>query len=103
MSGGLARGSAVVHSCTTRACTTATDISVSSYPDGQGPQLLCVGGFTGAIYVIDLVRKRKLKTLIGHGHQILDLQVCPVHEWLLLSTSQDESARIWDLRSSTPL
>lgn len=81
----------------------AGDDIFSSYPDGQGPQLLCVGGFTGAIYVIDLVRKRKLKTLIGHGHQILDLQVCPVHEWLLLSTSQDESARIWDLRSSTPL
>jgi polycomb protein EED len=66
-----------------------------------GPQLLCVGGFRRGIRVIDVHRNRLLATLVGHGDQIYDLQVCPVDEWVLASASRDESIRVWNLRTCT--
>ncbi len=72
--------------------TTTTSSSSSS-------QLICVGGKNARILVIDYTRNQVIRTLSGHGGEILDLQVCPTDEWLLLSSSQDYSCRLWNVRA----
>ena len=67
----------------------------------RGPQLLCVGGKAFAIKVIDTTRKKCLMTLAGHGEEVSALKVCPIDEWILLSTSFDTSCRLWNLRNGS--
>ena len=64
----------------------------------DGPQLLCVAGSRGVIKVIDTVQQMLVMTLSGHGHDIYDLKFSPADEWLLLSASKDESARLWNVK-----
>jgi polycomb protein EED len=66
---------------------------------GTSTQLICVGGKNARINVIDYSRNQVTRTLSGHGGEILDLQVCPTDEWLLLSASQDYSCRLWNVRA----
>jgi len=67
-------------------------------PTQNGPPLLCLGGTRGIIKVIDTVRRSLFLTLSGHGDDITDLQFCPTNEWLLLSASNDESIRLWNVQ-----
>ncbi|GAX15550.1 polycomb protein EED [Fistulifera solaris] len=67
------------------------------------PELLCVGGAKRVIYVIDIVTKKRILTLHGHGESVLSLKPCPTDEWILLSSSEDESIRLWNLRSGAPV
>ena len=76
------------------AVDTTTTISSNS-----SSQLICVGGKNARILVIDYTRNHVVRTLSGHGGEILDLQVCPTDEWLLLSSSQDYSCRLWNVRA----
>lgn len=64
----------------------------------DGPPFLCLGGFRGVIKVIDTARRILWTTLSGHGNDITDLKTSPTDEWLLLSSSKDESIRLWDLQ-----
>ena len=64
----------------------------------DGPPLLCLGGTRGTIKVIDTVRRGLFLTLSGHGNDVTDLKFSPSDEWLLLSSSKDESVRLWNLR-----
>jgi polycomb protein EED len=63
-----------------------------------GPQLCCVGGKQGLIKVIDTVKQSLIFTLVGHTDELYDMKRCPVNEWLLLSASNDETIRLWNLK-----
>jgi len=75
---------------TTTTTTTATQ-------NLNGPPLLCLGGTRGIIKVIDTTRRSLHLTLSGHGNDITDLKFSPTNEWLLLSSSKDESIRLWNV------
>ena len=64
-----------------------------------GPKLLCVGGASHVIKVIDLLQRKTVQLLRGHNHDVYDLKGSPVDENLLLSCSVDESIRLWNLES----
>ena len=64
----------------------------------NGPPLLCLGGTNGIIKVIDTIRRSLVMTLSGHGNDLTDLKFSPANEWLLLSSSKDESIRLWNLQ-----
>ena len=64
----------------------------------NGPPLLCLGGTNGIIKVIDVIRRSLVMTLSGHGNDLTDLKFSPANEWLLLSSSKDESIRLWNLQ-----
>jgi polycomb protein EED len=67
----------------------------------NGPPLLCLAGIRGVIKIIDTVRRSLFLTLDGHNDAITDLQFCPTNEWLLLSSSNDESIRLWNVQTGT--
>lgn len=67
-------------------------------PSQNGPPLLCCAGTRGIIKVIDTNRRSLYMTLSGHGNDITDLKFSPTNEWLLLSSSKDESVRLWNLQ-----
>jgi WD40 repeat protein len=69
------------------------------YESGIGPKLLCVGGASNVIKVIDIVQMKTVQLLRGHNNDIYDLKVSPVDENLLLSCSVDETIRLWNLES----
>jgi WD40 repeat protein len=76
------------------------DINHISFPCDSstlGPQLLCAGGCSGVIKVIDPVKMKQIASLHGHGDEVYDLKVSPTNENLLLSASIDESIRLWNL------
>mmetsp|Transcript_39246 Transcript_39246/g.94463 ORF Transcript_39246/g.94463 Transcript_39246/m.94463 type:complete len:528 (+) Transcript_39246:248-1831(+) len=64
----------------------------------NGPPLLCLGGTRGVIKVIDTNRRCLFLALSGHGNDITDLKFSPANEWLLLSSSKDETVRLWNLQ-----
>ena len=49
------------------------------------------------IRVVDSNRQAETRALVGHGASINDLKIHPRHPALLLSASQDESIRLWNL------
>lgn len=77
--------------------------SIATMSNKRMPELLCVGGKRRLIHVIDLAAKKTVMTLHGHGDAILSLKPCPIDEWILLSSSEDESIRLWNLRSGAPV
>ncbi len=64
----------------------------------NGPPLLCLAGVRGVIKVIDTYRRSLFLTLSGHGDEITDMKFSPTNEWLLLTSSKDESIRLWNLQ-----
>ena len=68
---------------------------------GDGANLLCVGGKTGVIKVLDLFQQKYIGFLFGHGDEVLDLKVCPTDEHVLASASNDKSFRLWNLKTGT--
>jgi polycomb protein EED len=65
------------------------------------PQLCCVGGKHGNIKIIDTVKQSLIASLVGHTDEIYDLKRCPTNEWLILSASNDETIRLWNLKCPT--
>jgi hypothetical protein len=63
----------------------------------NGPPLLCIAGTRGIIKVIDTNQRSLHMTLSGHGNDITDLKFSPTNDWLLLSSSKDESVRLWNV------
>lgn len=66
--------------------------------DHCGPQLCCVGGKRGVIKIIDTVQQSLIVSLIGHTDEIYDIKRCPTNEWILISASNDETIRLWNLK-----
>ena len=64
-------------------------------------QYLCVAGKLGTIKVIDLSRKALHGILFGHAGEVMDLKVSPINEWIVVSSSKDETLRIWNLKANT--
>jgi WD40 repeat protein len=64
-----------------------------------GPPLLCLGGTRGIIKIIDTTKQSLHITLSGHGNDITDLKFSPTNEYYLLSSSKDESIRLWNISS----
>lgn len=56
-----------------------------------------MAGLKGLIRVINTARGCFVGVLRGHGGAVNDLQAHPVDPSLLLSASQDESVRLWNL------
>ncbi|KTW30002.1 uncharacterized protein T551_01946 [Pneumocystis jirovecii RU7] len=59
--------------------------------------LLCVAGASGVIKVIDIYSGKILKSLKGHGDEILDIKVSPVNSSVIATASFDHTVRIWSL------
>ncbi|KAK9481161.1 WD40-repeat-containing domain protein [Lipomyces japonicus] len=62
-----------------------------------GKPLLAVGGKSGVIKVLDCQTGKIVRTLVGHGDEILDLQVNPRVPHMLASCSGDHTIRVWNL------
>lgn len=53
------------------------------------------------IRYLNLETNQYLRYFVGHGALVNDLQMCPIND-TFLSSSYDESIRLWDLRVSKP-
>jgi polycomb protein EED len=62
-----------------------------------GKPLLCVGGESGVIKILDTEKCALQSYLSGHGGPVYDLQLHPSDSDLLFSCSKDESVRLWSL------
>lgn len=56
-----------------------------------------MAGLRGLIKVLNTARGSYVGVLRGHGGAVNDLQVHPADPSLMLSASQDESVRLWNL------
>ncbi|PSN69298.1 WD40 repeat-like protein, partial [Corynespora cassiicola Philippines] len=63
----------------------------------NGDPLLCVGGNTPHIKVLNVTTGELVTTLNGHGDHVNDLVVSPIDPDLVASASFDCSVRIWSL------
>ena len=71
----------------------------SSTHDTDSP-LFLVGGMRGIIKTINIVSLEVGNFLVGHGAPINEIRVHPVDNQLCLSSSKDESIRLWNLKTS---
>ncbi|RPA87497.1 WD40 repeat-like protein [Ascobolus immersus RN42] len=62
-----------------------------------GQPLLCIGGYSGIVKVLNVIDGTLRQELVGHGSELLDLQISPTNPTLLASSSADSSIRIWSL------
>ncbi|KIR39463.1 polycomb protein EED [Cryptococcus deuterogattii 99/473] len=62
--------------------------------------LIAVAGANALIYIIDIITKRCIRTLKGHGDEILCLAFAPLNPHILASTSSDRTTRIWNILGS---
>ncbi|KAK9460145.1 WD40-repeat-containing domain protein [Lipomyces oligophaga] len=62
-----------------------------------GAPWLAVGGKSGIIKIIDCITGQLVRSLAGHGDEILDLQVSPTLPYVLGSSSGDHTIRVWNL------
>ena len=65
----------------------------------NNPLAIC-GGLLGIIRIIDIKKFESCRHLIGHGGAINDLKVSPHDHNLLLSSSEDYSLRLWNLKTN---
>ena len=69
-----------------------------SYDETSGNPLVICGGVRAVIRVIDCATKQS-RHLIGHGGAINDLKTSPHDHNLILSSSEDHSIRLWNLKT----
>jgi polycomb protein EED len=62
--------------------------------------ILLLGGLTGSVKAISILRNELSSCLIGHGNSINEIKVHPVDENLVLTASKDESIRLWNLKTN---
>lgn len=68
-------------------------------PDGN---TLAIGRDRGDVILWDIMQKRLIRLINGHQSTVTDIQFSPTSD-LLLTTSRDGTARIWDLKDSRKL
>jgi polycomb protein EED len=69
--------------------------------DGKHEWWLVAAGKRGILRVLNVSQNKLEQTLIGHGESINDLKTHPRDPALILSSSKDESLRLWNLRTSS--
>ena len=52
-----------------------------------------------SMVIVDLDVRRVIRTFTGHAGQITDMSFSPDSRWLV-SSSEDDSIKVWDLSSS---
>ena len=62
--------------------------------------LLAIGGLKGIIRIIQPLKKYYMNALIGHGSSINDLRFHPTKSAILLSSSKDYTARLWNVKTN---
>jgi polycomb protein EED len=62
-----------------------------------GDPLLAVGGQAGIIKLLDVKAGKVVKTLSGHGDEIMEILLHPHDQTLIASASADSTVRIWSL------
>lgn len=62
-----------------------------------GDPLLAVGGQAGIIKVLNVKTGKVVRTLSGHGDEIMEILLSPCSQRLLASASADSTVRIWSL------
>ncbi|KAG2441491.1 hypothetical protein HXX76_003113 [Chlamydomonas incerta] len=98
--GGPAAAAAAAAAATTAAgehfycCKWSVDAST-------GAALLLLAGEKALVRVLDVSRGCLVHTLAGHGKSVNDIAVHPTRPHLFLTASEDESVRLWNLRSRT--
>ncbi|KAK9322837.1 hypothetical protein V1517DRAFT_322250 [Lipomyces orientalis] len=68
-----------------------------TYDTTTGRPWIAVGGKSGVVKIIDCASGKLVRTLKGHGDEILDLSTCPTHPYIIASTSGDHTIRVWNL------
>jgi polycomb protein EED len=69
--------------------------------DGNCEWWLAAAGKRGILRVLNISHNRLEQTLIGHGESINDVKTHPRDPALILTSSKDESLRLWNLRTSS--
>ncbi|GIL74200.1 hypothetical protein Vretimale_1963 [Volvox reticuliferus] len=72
-----------------------------SRDDESGAALLLIAGEKALVRVLDVSRACLVHTFAGHGKCINDIAVHPSRPRLFLTASEDESVRLWNIRSRT--
>ncbi|KXZ50387.1 hypothetical protein GPECTOR_16g560 [Gonium pectorale] len=72
-----------------------------SRDEASGAALLLVAGEKALMRVLDVSRGCLVATLSGHGKGINDIAVHPSRPHLVLTGSDDESVRLWNIRTRT--
>mmetsp|Transcript_34907 Transcript_34907/g.75556 ORF Transcript_34907/g.75556 Transcript_34907/m.75556 type:complete len:420 (+) Transcript_34907:273-1532(+) len=67
----------------------------------SGDPLLCYGGISGVIKVINFRKKTLDSLIVGHGEAINDLKPHPFMAGVILSAAKDDSVRIWNVQTRT--
>ena len=69
----------------------------------DGRPWLCAAGKGGVVRLIDVTTGQLIRTLVGHGLDINDVQRHPVHPQIIVTASKDESVRLWSLTTGACL
>ncbi|GLC45623.1 hypothetical protein PLESTB_001786700 [Pleodorina starrii] len=72
-----------------------------SRDEESGAALLLVAGKKALVRVLDVSRGGLVHTFTGHGKEINDIAVHPNRPHLFLTASDDESIRLWNIKSRT--
>ncbi|EFJ49895.1 polycomb group protein, partial [Volvox carteri f. nagariensis] len=72
-----------------------------SVDEESGAALLLLAGEKALVRVLDVSRGYLVHTFAGHGKVINDIAVHPSRPRLFLSAAEDESIRLWNIRSRT--
>lgn len=72
-------------------CCAFTTLEKDSIP------LLCLGGESGTIKVMEVGSARLHTILYGHGGAVYDMKIHPLHPDILFTCSKDESIRMWSI------
>ena len=67
----------------------------------NGDPLLCFGGKLAIIKVVNYERREVCSALQGHGMEINEIKPHPTKFGIILSTSKDQSVRVWNVQTST--
>uniref|UniRef100_A0A7S3JWN0 Uncharacterized protein n=1 Tax=Aureoumbra lagunensis TaxID=44058 RepID=A0A7S3JWN0_9STRA len=78
-------------------CCWTTAERISDNEDEVSTPLLIVAGAHGSAKIADFTQEPNNLALVGHGNAINDCRVHPIHPWLLVTASKDESARLWNV------
>lgn len=69
--------------------------------DAEGHQMIAAAGLASVIKIVDCQRYMFYRALVGHGGPVNELAAHPVERHLLLSASDDDSIRLWNIQDGS--